>query len=149
MFEPNLRVGQVINNDELRNIFKCANMGGMRPSRKTNTLVLISDYTKGLYNDKWIDGVLHYVGMGRYGNQSPVFHANKYLAYPDLNPIDLHLFIVKDSGQYTYFGRVERVGEVYTERQKDAAGVERDVLVFPIRPVSNAVVDLNSLQVLQ
>lgn len=40
-------------------------MGGMRRSKTTNTLVIVSDYTKGIYHDKWIGGVLHYTGMGK------------------------------------------------------------------------------------
>ncbi|WP_458557964.1 restriction endonuclease [Bacillus cereus] len=36
----------------------------MRRSKKTNTLVLFSDYTKGIYDDRWEQGVLYYTGMG-------------------------------------------------------------------------------------
>lgn len=59
MFNPHLEIGQCINNDDIRRIFKCGNMGGMRRSHTTGTLVIVSDYTKGLYHDKWIGGVLH------------------------------------------------------------------------------------------
>ena len=63
MFNPHLEIGQCINNEDIRRIFKCGNMGGMRRSHTTGTLVIVSDYTKGLYHDKWIGGVLHYTGM--------------------------------------------------------------------------------------
>lgn len=43
-------------------------MGGMRRSKTTNTLVIVSDYTKGIYHDKWIVGVLLYNGMGKNGD---------------------------------------------------------------------------------
>lgn len=33
-FDPVLKIGQVITNDEIRNIFKCGNMGGMRSQIK-------------------------------------------------------------------------------------------------------------------
>ena len=69
MFNPNLQIGQDISNSDLVSIFKCGNMGGMRRSHTTNTLVIVSDYTKGLYHDKWIGGVLHYTGMGKNGDQ--------------------------------------------------------------------------------
>lgn len=59
MFNPELSIGQELKNSDIVEIFKCGNMGGMRRSKKTNTLVLISDYTKGIYHDKWIGGVLH------------------------------------------------------------------------------------------
>jgi 5-methylcytosine-specific restriction enzyme A len=45
-FNTGLRAGQVLSNQEIVNIFKCSNQGGMRRSLKTNTLVLISDRTK-------------------------------------------------------------------------------------------------------
>ncbi len=45
-FNPNLQIGQEIDNSTLTSIFKCGNMGGMRRSYATNTLVLVSDYTK-------------------------------------------------------------------------------------------------------
>ena len=65
MFEPGLEIGQVLKNNDICEIFKCGNMGGMRRSKATNTLVIVSDYTKGLYHDKWIGGALHYTGMGK------------------------------------------------------------------------------------
>ncbi len=53
-FNPGLEIGQILKNDDIVNIFKCGNMGGMRRSKATNTLVIVSDYTKGLYHDKWM-----------------------------------------------------------------------------------------------
>jgi 5-methylcytosine-specific restriction enzyme A len=63
-FEPKLELGYIIDNQDLCELFKCRPQGGMRRSHKTNSLVLISDRTKGIYFDKCINGVLHYVGMG-------------------------------------------------------------------------------------
>lgn len=86
MFDPGLKIGQVIENSDIVEIFKCSNMGGMRRSKATNTLVLVSDYTKGIYHDKWIGGVLHYTGMGKVGNQDINRAQNKTLAnYKKLN----------------------------------------------------------------
>ena len=68
-FDPRLKIGQILKNADLVDTFKCGNMGGMRRSKTTNTFVLITDYTKGIYHDKWIGGVLHYTGMGK--NQIP------------------------------------------------------------------------------
>lgn len=39
MFDPGLEIGQIIKNADIVEIFKCGNMGGMRRSRTTNTLV--------------------------------------------------------------------------------------------------------------
>lgn len=46
MFNPELSIGQELKNSDIVEIFKCGNMGGMRRSKKTNTLVLISTILK-------------------------------------------------------------------------------------------------------
>lgn len=61
MFNSGLEIGQIIKNEDIVRIFKCGNMGGMRRSRTTNTLVIVSDYTKGLYHDKWSGSVGFYI----------------------------------------------------------------------------------------
>ena len=134
-FNPGLEIGQEIKNSELVSIFKCGNMGGMRRSHTTNTLVLVSDYTKGLYHDKWIGGVLHYTGMGKNGDQDIHWSQNETLANCMKNGVDVHLFEVMDEGQYTYCGRIEMVGKPYTELQPGEDGKDRLVWMFPIRPV--------------
>ena len=68
-FRPPFVVGSTITHPEICTAFQCGNMGGMRRSKTTNTLVIVSDYTKGIYHDKWIGGVLHYTGMGKNGDQ--------------------------------------------------------------------------------
>ena len=68
-FNPGLSIGQILKNADIVEKFKCGNMGGMRRSKTTDTLVIVSDYTKGIYHDKWIGGVLHYTGMGKNGDQ--------------------------------------------------------------------------------
>jgi 5-methylcytosine-specific restriction protein A len=45
-----LQQGIVLTNNQVKEIFQCGNMGGMRRSHATNTLVLICDHTKSLYN---------------------------------------------------------------------------------------------------
>ncbi len=135
MFNPNLSIGQEISNSELVSIFHCGNMGSMRRSRGTNTLVLVADYTKGIYHDKWISGVLHYTGMGKNGDQSTSDSQNSTLANSNTNGVDVHLFEVMDEGRYTYCGRIELVDKPYTETQPGEDGVDRIVWMFPIRPV--------------
>ena len=43
IFNPNLGYGENLTNKQMYQLFKCSNAGGMRRSKKTNTLVLISD----------------------------------------------------------------------------------------------------------
>ena len=134
-FDPGLKIGQIIKNADLVEIFKCGNMGGMRRSKTTNTLVIVSDYTKGIYHDKWIGGVLHYTGMGKSGDQDIHWAQNATLADCGRNGVDVHLFEVMDAGEYVYCGRIELVSKPYTEVQPGEDGNDRRVWMFPIRPV--------------
>ena len=98
-------------------------------------LVIVSDYTKGIYHDKWIGGVLHYTGMGKNGDQNINWAQNATLAACGRNGVDVHLFEVMDAGEYIYCGRIELVDKPYTEEQPGEDGVPRKVWMFPIRPV--------------
>ncbi len=40
------KIGQVVTNSDIVAEFKCSNMRGMRRSKATNSLVIISDHTK-------------------------------------------------------------------------------------------------------
>ena len=135
MFDPGLKIGQILKNADIVDTFKCGNMGGMRRSKTTNTLVIVSDYTKGIYHDKWIGGVLHYTGMGKNGDQDINWAQNATLAGCGRNGVDIHLFEVMDAGEYVYCGRIELVDKPYTETQPGEDGTPRKVWMFPIRPV--------------
>ena len=135
MFNPGLEIGQILKNSEIVEIFKCGNMGGMRRSKTTNTLVIISDYTKGIYHDKWIGGVLHYTGMGKSGDQNIHWAQNATLAGCRQNSVDIHLFEVMEPGEYIYCGRIELVSKPYVDIQPDIDGNDRKVWMFPIRPI--------------
>lgn len=52
-----------INNAELCEVFGCSPQGGMRRSHKTNTLVIVSNHIKSIYDDRWVGDVLYYTGM--------------------------------------------------------------------------------------
>jgi 5-methylcytosine-specific restriction enzyme A len=71
-FNHNLKVGQVLTNQEIGDLFKSTIYMEMRRSHETNTLVLVSDHTK-LYEDRWEDNIFHYTGMGKKGDQSLSF----------------------------------------------------------------------------
>lgn len=145
MFDPGLEIGQILKNSDIIEIFKCGNMGGMRRSKATNTLVIISDYTKGIYHDKWIDGVLHYTGMGKIGDQDINWAQNATLAACGRNSVAVHLFEVMKSGEYIYCGRSELVDKPYIDIQPGEDGIDRKVWIFPLRPVSNSDVKKPSM----
>lgn len=48
-FNPGISIGDQIKNQDLMRIFGCSNSSGMRRAKKTGTLVLIANETKGLY----------------------------------------------------------------------------------------------------
>ncbi len=131
-----LKAGDTITNAELVDLFKCANQGGMRRSHQTNTLVLISDHTKYVHQDRWMAGdLLHYTGMGLEGDQSLDYLQNKTLLESATNGIIPYLFEVYVPNQYLYRGRVTVVGRPLKERQPDARGNLRQVWVFPLQVV--------------
>ena len=130
------KVGEKYTRDEIMNSFKVSGQSGMMRSKKTNTLVLISNHTKALYNDNWHGGIMHYTGMGRIGNQDLYFAQNKTLYESNKNNITVHFFeIYIDNIQrkYVYSGIVKLVGEPFIDKQPDANTVMRDVWIFPIR----------------
>lgn len=124
--------GDVLNNEELRHIFKCGIRGGMRKSDITNSLVLVSDHTRGVYTDKWEGDILHYTGMGLRGNQKLKFRENEILSESERNGVSPFLFEVIKRGEYIYQGKVQLAGKPYRERQIDADGKSRYVWIFPL-----------------
>lgn len=106
----------------------------MRRSKRTNTLVLVSDQTK-IYRDCWKGTVLHYTGMGLLGEQNFDYMQNKTLYNSNVNGVVVHLFEVFEPKKHTYQGIVELVETPYLDQQKDQDGQERIVCIFPLRLV--------------
>ncbi|SHI46665.1 HNH endonuclease [Desulfofundulus thermosubterraneus] len=138
-FQSGLRPGDIIDNQRLVEIFRCSSQGGMRRSHQTNTLVIVSDHTRSIYEDRWVGNTFHYTGMGQRGDQSLEFMQNKTLAESNQNGVEVHLFEVFVPGKYTYMGRVELAGQPYQEIQPDADGNPRRVWVFPLRLVDTSL----------
>ena len=130
---PSFSIGDEVHNNDIVEEFRCSNMGGMRRSKKTNTLVIISDHTKKLYDDQWRGDVLHYTGMGKSGNQDIDFMQNKTLAESKYNGIVVHLFEAYKPKIYTYKGIVELCGQPYKEVQKGEDDQSRSVWMFPLK----------------
>jgi 5-methylcytosine-specific restriction enzyme A len=105
----------------------------MRRSHQTNTLVIVSDHTKAIYEDRWINDTFHYTGMGLEGDQSLGFAQNKTLSESQVSGIEVFLFEVFEQGNYTFIGKVELAGNSYQEDQLDKNENLRKVWVFPLR----------------
>lgn len=148
MFTPNLNIGDTINNQELASLFKVNPQQGMRRSLKNNCLVLVSDHTKGLYEDKWKGNIIHYTGMGD-GNQSFSYKQNKTVYESRDNGITLFLFEVLKSTQYIYRGEVELAEEPYMSTQEQKNVGMRDVCIFPLKIKNVAIpvtIDINIIK---
>jgi len=83
-----LVIGKVYHNQDIAKAFKYSTQGGMRRSHATNTLVIFSDHTKGIYEDKWIikdngEEILHYTGMFQEEIRTLNFVKIKRLTNPD------------------------------------------------------------------
>ena len=136
-FHVPLKPGDSVDNDTLRAIFHVSPQGGMRRSLTTNSLVLISDHTKSMYEDKWVNNFFHYTGMGLTGKQSLSFQQNKTLVESKTNVVNLYLFEVFEEGNYVYMGEVELSDKPYLSRQPDIEKNPRDVYIFPLKLKGN------------
>lgn len=129
-------IGNIYSNNEIASTFKCSNMGGMRRSIATNSLVLIAKHVNPLYDDQWTEeGILNYTGMGTVGDQSISFAQNKTLATAKQNNIKVYLFESYKENEYYFCGEVELCGSIFTARELDAEGNLRNVLKFPLRRI--------------
>lgn len=128
-----LIVGSKYTNNDICNAFLCSPQGGMRRSKRTNTLVLISNHIKSIYDDRWFDNKLYYIGMGSKGSQSLKGNQNITLYESNTNGIDVHLFEVFKNKVNTYMGRVQLADKPFQEKQDDVDEQLRKVWVFPLQ----------------
>ena len=130
--------GQILSNNELCKIFECSPQGGMRRSHETNSLILVSNHVKSIYDDKWKGDILHYTGMGSKGDQSLSFMQNRTLNESSSNNIEIHLFEVFEEKKYFYQGQVKLKSKPYQERQIDENGDSRNVWMFPLELINDS-----------
>lgn len=129
-----LIVGNTYTNNEIASTYKCSNMGGMRRSKETNSLILIAKHINPLYDDQWSeDGIFNYTGMGTVGDQSIENGQNKTLVLAKDEGIKVYLFESYKENEYYFDGEVELDGAIWTTKEKDANGELRDVLKFPLK----------------
>lgn len=132
-----LIIGKEYTNNEIVEIFKVGNMGGMRRSHSKNALVLISfhDGNERLYNDYWMDDIMYYTGHGQAGDQE-LAGQNNTLAESNQNGITVYLFEMFYSQRYQYRGIVKLIDEPFRETECDVDGVERVVWKFPLKLIN-------------
>jgi 5-methylcytosine-specific restriction enzyme A len=137
-FDPGIPLGAAISNQELCQIFGCSPYGGMRRSKATNSLVVVSNRIESIYEDRWDGATLHYTGMGQKGDQDIAAAQNKTLAESHQNGIEAFLFEVLQPNAYTYRGRAALAGRPYRAMQPDVDGLARQVWIFPLQVLSEA-----------
>jgi len=69
MFIEDLKIDQILENKEIAEIFLCSNQGGIRKSKKTNTIVLLAKFNNCSYQHRKEGDILYFTGMGKKGNQ--------------------------------------------------------------------------------
>ena len=148
-FNPDLKLGVEISNDEICALFKCSPQGGMRRSLETKTLVLVSNLKGREYNDHWEGDILHYTGQGLTGNQDLNFGQNKTLLNHKKERVSVFLFEKLAKNQYIYHGQVELCQEPYQQKQTDVEDKVRIVWVFPVKSVYGESVPVSAKAILQ
>ncbi len=134
-----LIVGGKYTNEDICKAFLCSPQGGMKRSKRTNTLVLISNHIKSIiYDDRWLNNKFYYTGMGSIGNQTLKGNQNITLYESNTNGVDVHLFEVFVNKVNTYMGRVQLADKPFQEKQDDANGYIRKVWVFPLQLIDEA-----------
>lgn len=132
---------QIYTNADLMEIFAISGQGGMRRSHRTNSLVLISNHHRSKernpYEDKWINGVFHYTGMGMIGDQNINDRQNRTLAESNENEVSVYLFESFRTNEYTYIGKVYLAGTPYYVEEVDSNSNLRKVIKFPVSLVEH------------
>lgn len=130
-----LELGETISNAELMALFDVGLQGGMRRSLKRGHLVVVSDHTKSLYEDRWEGNTLHYTGMGPNGDQS-LISQNRTLADSRSTGIKVYLFEVFVRTRYIFHGQVSLSAAPYQETQPGQDGESRKAWMFPLQLVA-------------
>lgn len=143
--EIQLDINSRLTNNELINMFKCGNMGGMRRAKETNSLILIVNHTKSIYKDKWEGDTLYYSGMGKKGDQT-LTHQNKTLFNSRNSDISIHLFEVIKQNEYIYRGLVHLSDEPYEELHYDEDNKQRKVFIFPLKLNNKSEISISELE---
>ena len=125
--------GQKFTNNQVSEFFQCSTQGGMRRSLKTNSLVLISNKVKSIYQDRIIGNNIYYTGMGQTGNQSLNGTQNKTLNESHSNGVNIHFFEVLEEKVYEYIGEVFLAAKPFQEIQPDSNNTNRSVWIFPLQ----------------
>ncbi len=127
-----LEIGQILENKEIAETFLCSNQGGIRKSKKTNTIVLFAKFDNCSYKHRKDGDILYFTGMGKRGDQE-MKRQNKSVLNARDEGFTIHLFESYKEKEFIYQGEVELISPPTIERQLDDNNKERDVFMFPLK----------------
>lgn len=97
-----LSKGQLYSSHEVARIFKVSERGGgIRTSKTTGTIVITQHHGNCIYEDRWLDSILHYTGFGQKCNQT-LSCESKSIYEAKENSIVMHLFEASRTNEYFY-----------------------------------------------
>ena len=134
-FYPPFAIDSSVSNREIMDAFQCKNIGGIRYSTVTQTIVLILNHNFPIYDNSSnvSEGEYYFAGEGQEGDQK-MDRGNLRLNNARADGIEIHLFeSYADEPGYRYRGVVEVVGAPNQERQPDINGNDRNVFVFKLK----------------
>ena len=127
-----LKIDQVLENKEIAECFLCSNQGGIRKSKRTNTIILLAKFDNCSYKHRKDGDILYFTGMGKKGDQE-MKRQNKSLLNAKEEGFAIHLLELYKGKEYVYKGEVELISNPIIERQLDDNKEERDVFMFPLK----------------
>ena len=149
MFDPKIKIGDALSEDDVNRIFECQPQKGIRLSNKNRAIIIVAKSMKDSeYVDTWDGDILYYTGTNAsadaYGNQTlngPGNNNGRLKAVWD-NPeaTTIYLFEKYATNECTYKGVVSLAKEPYQAPRE--SNPSQLVWKFPLKLVS---VDLNQL----
>ena len=132
MLIEDLKIDKVLENKEIAETFLCSNQGGVRKSKRTNTIILLAKFDNCSYKHRRDGDILYFTGMGKKGDQE-MKRQNKSILNAKEEGFILHLLELYEDKKYIYKGKVELISAPIIERQLDDDNHERDVFMFPLK----------------
>lgn len=130
-----LKINSIYSQQEIKDKLNCTIMRGMNYKINTQRLILIRNHVKSIYEDKQEGDILYYTGEGRKGDQT-LSGANGRLLESRDGSIEVILFEVFKTAEYTYKGKVKLISNPYIEIQLDEDNNSREVYIFPLKILS-------------
>ena len=135
-FHHGLKIGDVVSQKQLSELFVHNINSGMKYSSKTQTIVLVNELSDTVYHNRWEDGFFYYTGSGKKGNQS-LTSRNKRLSTSVIDGNSVYLINGIKGKYYIFMGQFKLSRNPFQEEQYDEDKNLRTVWVFPLTPLDN------------